>query len=484
MALFLEGVKFVRPSNSRFLAVEPTGLHKKPGQFVVQRMGLVQSAHVSVHPRAARTQQLKALNFRIVGADLAEDYSFLGKEGFNFSIERLVAGERKSVLFRANSLLDLLHTGAAKIFSNVRRRAVEFEQVSYSQAINNDHNLGAGTTNYDIRQSEVSDKGWRRSESGTNANPNTAIRGDGRWYLPMQFWSGQQNPDAVSVKGPIFGFSTLGSRELRTHVDNLFPERVDPPNNSNEWNAIFNYVNLLGTISNLGGQIIANPRRLDSGGWANRAWVGTTSPLVRGLRNISFHPLTPLADLVNFVDDIINNRPFDIAVLGSALLGNVPLLLTGGTNTSVGFAGIVTIGIQPIPNLNFSATVGSAGNITRSASEEAYSYSQFLNRSFGENRAVSYGEEGNQNRKVLRKEVPDTERQRIKGAEVMWQGALADIITGSIPLNITLPATAGKMHFRTSDDDSLRVRFGSGVGQSISVDFWFDLNEEMIKDDH
>ena len=65
----------------------------------------------------------------------------------------------------------------------------------------------------------------------------------------------------------------------------------------------------------------------------------------------------------------------------------------------------------------------------------------------------------------------------------MWQGKLADIITGSIPLNFTLPATAGKAHFRTSDD-SLRVRFGSGVGRSLSVDFWFDLTEEIIRDDN
>ena len=86
-------------------------------------------------------------------------------------------------------------------------------------------------------------------------------------------------------------------------------------------------------------------------------------------------------------------------------------------------------------------------------------------------------------RLITRKEVPDTDRQRVKGAEVMWQGEVVDIITGSIPLNFTLPATAGKMHFRTADD-SLRVRFGSGVGRSTSVDFWFDIDEEIVKDDY
>ena len=65
----------------------------------------------------------------------------------------------------------------------------------------------------------------------------------------------------------------------------------------------------------------------------------------------------------------------------------------------------------------------------------------------------------------------------------MWQGELVDIITGAIPLNFTLPASASKMHFRTTDD-SLRVRFGSGVGKSITVDFWFDITEEVVGDDY
>jgi hypothetical protein len=65
----------------------------------------------------------------------------------------------------------------------------------------------------------------------------------------------------------------------------------------------------------------------------------------------------------------------------------------------------------------------------------------------------------------------------------MWQDKIQDIITGSIPLNFTLPATATKMNFRTADD-SLRVRFNSGFSPSIQVDFWFELTEETIKDDN
>ena len=64
----------------------------------------------------------------------------------------------------------------------------------------------------------------------------------------------------------------------------------------------------------------------------------------------------------------------------------------------------------------------------------------------------------------------------------MWQSEIADIITGTIPLNFTLPATAGKLYPTT--DDSLRVRLGSGVGSSVSVDIWFDIVEEYIKDDY
>ena len=177
-------------------------------------MKLVQSAHVSVHPRAARSQQVRTLNFRIIGPNLAEDYALLGNEGFNFSIERFVAGERKSVLFRANSLMDLLHTGAAKIFSNARRRAVEFQKSEIYPAYENDFikyrvpgefEVDGGikfTPNYEKRYSESRLEGWRRSETGEN------VEGHEKWI-------GRSRPGK---------FESFGTQELRTHSQILFPE--------------------------------------------------------------------------------------------------------------------------------------------------------------------------------------------------------------------------------------------------------------------
>ena len=96
---------------------------------------------------------------------------------------------------------------------------------------------------------------------------------------------------------------------------------------------------------------------------------------------------------------------------------------------------------------------------------------------------VSYSDEGRQNRIVTHKEVPGTDVQRVRGAEVLWQGEAVDILSGAIPLNFMLPATADKNPARTFDD-SFRIRFGSGVGSSVSVDVWFDIVEELIRDDH
>jgi hypothetical protein len=142
-----------------------------------------------------------------------------------------------------------------------------------------------------------------------------------------------------------------------------------------------------------------------------------------------------------------------------------------------------SVGINPYPVIQYQTTFGSQGSITRQAADAGYSYSQYQNDSYDQGHNYTRTDGGEMKRVITRREVPDTDRQRIKGGEVMWQGELVDIITGAIPLNFILPATAGKMHFRTADD-SLRVRFGSGVGKSTSVDFWFDIIEETIKDDY
>jgi hypothetical protein len=255
-AQWTEGIKFSRPSSGRYFAVELTKLASgPPAHIVLQNIQFVQSAHVSVQCRAARTQQVKAVHFRIIGKNLADDYATLGQDGFNFAVEWYSAGQRKSVLFQANSMLDLLHGGAARMFSNTRRRGVEFENVALNRSIDADPALGGGQKSFEIRRSQTVYDGWRRSETGSNdgakAGDGTVVKGKNEWYGSMQYWNGQQNPDAASATGRTFSFSTLGNREIRTHSDNVFPERVDAGNNSNEWNAMRAYLNALGAAATL-----------------------------------------------------------------------------------------------------------------------------------------------------------------------------------------------------------------------------------------
>jgi hypothetical protein len=495
-AQWTEGIKFSRPSSGRYFAVELTNIASgRPASIVLKNIEFVQSAHVSVQCRAARTQQVKAVHFRIIGKNLADDYAALGQDGFNLAVEWFAAGQRKSVLFQANSMLDLLHGGAARMFANTRRRGVEFENVAFNGSIDADPVLGGGQKSFEIRRGQTAYDGWRRAETGSNrldhnTGDGTVVKGKNEWYGGMPHWNGEQNPDAASASGRTFSFSTLGNREIRTHSDNVFPERIDAGNNSNEWNAIRSYLNTLGVLGSIGlggfvqHQLVPDTVRLGSHGWTTRAWSGlSTVPTVTGQRTLAVNPLTTLVKLTNFIDDIVNHRPFDPAIFGTFVLGNLPLILSGGGNSSLTTGIGASLGIQPTPTINFTYTVGSFGNVSMAASEENYSYAQSRNRAFEESRTVSYSDEGRQNRVVTHKEVAGTDAQRVRGAEVLWQGEAVDILSGTIPLNFILPATADKSPARTFDD-SLRVRIGSGVGSSVSVDIWFDLVEELVRDDH
>jgi hypothetical protein len=498
-AQWTEGIKFSKPSSGRYFAVEITNLSSgPPASVVLKNLEFVQSAHIFVQSRAARVQQVKAVHFRLVGKNLADDYATLGQDGFNFSVEWLSGGQTKAQLFRANSLFDLLHGGSARLYSNSRRRGVEFENVAFNAATDAAPNLGGGHKSYEIRSSQTYSDGWRRAETGSNkfngtAADGTVVKGKNAWYGAMPHWNGEPNPDTASATGKVFSFSTLGNREIRTHSENVFPERIDPGNNSNEWNAMRAYLNSLGTLGSLGlggfvqHQLVPDTVRLGSSGWNVRGWSGLAEvPLVTGQRTFAVNPLASLVKLTNLIDDIANNRPFDPTIFGALLLGNIPLLLSGGGNSSMSVSPVgigVSIGIEPTPTINFTYTVGSFGNVSVAASEENYSYAQSRNRAFDEGRLVSYSEEGNQNRIVTHKEVPGTDAQRVRGAEILWQGQAADILCGTIPLNFTLAATADKNPARTFDD-LLRIRLGSGVGSSLSVDFWFDIDEEFVRDDY
>ena len=97
---------------------------------------------------------------------------------------------------------------------------------------------------------------------------------------------------------------------------------------------------------------------------------------------------------------------------------------------------------------------------------------------------VGYSDEGRQNRIVTHKEVPGTDVQRVRGAEVLWQGEAVDILSGAIPLNFMLPATTNETQRAHL---IIRYRIASVAGSGfrlVSVDVWFDIVEELIRDDH
>jgi len=437
-----DGIKFKKVSTSKYFAIEFTNLSEDVGQIVVKSLKYIQSAHVSISSRAAKTQRIKNLQFRIIGKGIADDYSRLGEEGFSFNIERQTAGKRGDVLFKANSLMDLLHNGVGKIFSNSRRRAVEFEKAEYNDTVN--QTQGENKPNFSLQE------GWRKSETGKNVHSNND-------------W----------VNKPQSDFRNYNNQTTRTKNELIYPD-------SWKFNRMRTWFDAIAEKAGKKSMWIPDKEDIPDLWIDNDIWRGVSKNKlkIRGLRFVSANPLaftnTDLLD--NGFEEAFNN------------LTNTGLLkFTGGASSSlgislsaafyVGLSASSNIGINPYPSILFQASYGDQGLIVLQAVETGYSFSQFKNQDYNQ---FSSGE---MKRKITHAEVPETDKQRMKGAEVMWQDELVDIITGTVPLNFDLPATASKMYFRTSDD-TLRVRFGNGIGKTVSVDFWFDINEEIIKDDY
>jgi hypothetical protein len=459
----LKGIPFRKTSTAKYFALEFTNTGQKAGQVAIHSLQMIRSANVSVQPRPAKTQQVKAMHYRIIGSELADDFSKLGNEGFNFSIDRVSAGQTKNVLYSAMSLLDLLHTGGARIQSNVRRRAVEFEKSVTTED-------GVINSNFEKRKSFQNSNGWRSNETGQGVNGN-------------EF----DNNSGITIK-PIKSFENFGNQENRTHSELLFPTNEGP------WAFLKNYFGLISDITLRGfikpQDVLFSTNNLHHGGWLNKHWRGISQQELKilGLNNVSTSPfsnLRALNDLINATSEIDN--PLDlVATITELLAGGLASIPTGGANSSISISpgGVgISLGLQPYPSFSHAVTYGSSGNIAKQAFETGYSFGQLLARSADVIENKSIIQEGEMKRIITRREVPNTDKERVRGAEVMWQDKIQDIITGSVPLNFTLPATATKMNFRTADD-SLRVRFNSGFSPSIQVDFWFELTEETIKDDN
>ena len=414
------------------------------------------------------------------------------------------------MLFKANSLLDLLHSGGAKIYGNGRRRAVEFEKTEYNEDIN--EQMGEHGEDFEVRYSEMRLDGWRRSETGD------AIE---------RPWNVSDHPleSRYGIDGTPGRFENYGNQQVRANTQHLFPDVSDE-----HWQSAAIYANGMSFLYD--GVDIVNavltgtdrallirtynqtdhndtPALVFADGW-ERMWrgIGDLGQLkVTGVLSVNQSPYGFLVTAADALKDIVvaftsNQNVLDLIGNLGRLSGTLGLLaaafgpgaglmfpalngLSLGVSIQPGGLG-ATLGSTPgsyLPAVTQNATYGRQGSIIRQASQTGYTYSQYLVSNYDDGKSLTKPIAGEIKRKVTRREVAGTDTERVKGAEVMWQNQLVDIITGSVPLNFTLPATASKMHHRTADE-SLRVRFGSGVGKSISVDFWFDLIEEVIHDDY
>ena len=546
-------IRFKRASNQQYFEIELENLGTQPGNAVIYSAELIQSAHITLHPKLSRRLQVSRMHFRIVGSDLVEDYAQIGTHGFNFSIERLSGGQPIQQLIAIRSLADLMQSGMARIMSNSRRRAIEFEKSNSYLYTEEDgprtspHAKAfpeeANRHNYESRYVQTKNGGWSKVESG----------------------------EGVTIGDNPIGES-YASQEVRTHIEHLYPYTngfspdpkysvpglIDVNDVSTPWEAAANYLNIghgfftdtIGTIGDwfigensalIPGPDLVNEQPANPLGSNFEAyWKGLVPPeepekipIVAGMKNVSMSPFSPIAiahegvtklytglyqgwqALVNTHNTVFNPSssndnepppPFDLAALiniggdmaqagqlwtalvppatPAGVLGAIGFNAGNGFNLggSLGFIGGVSTGSNLItPGFTYSHSFGSQGTITKSASKTGYMKSETVRETIDEGLVETLIQGSEHKRIVERRAVPDTDKKRIKGAEIMWQKELKDIILGTVPLNISFPAMAERSAIPV--DEALRVRFGNGIGEDIEADFWFEISETEVRDD-
>ncbi len=514
----LKGIPFKKISTSKYFAIEFTNTGERNGQVALNSLQLMRSAHVSVQPRAAKTQQVKAMHYRLIGPELADDFSKLGNEGFNFSIDRVTAGQTKNVLYSAMSLLDLLHTGNARIQSNIRRRAAEFEMVENFREIPkkyegeeqdyeikkiNDADDFTGP-NFEKRETDNDNTAWRSIESGKDVNWsfNKGRPGDKIPGFLFESFSGTEirsRTEQISTLGDALAteYNTL-TQNIKDIVDGVLPNII--PANS--------IINVITASQN----VFLNNTQTALWKPFEHFEFGNNIPPIDGIQTLNVPPyylrnIKLLTSLLGLLNGVVNPPEDDAEPSSQQLAINVAaideviaeLSLINGLSVGYNFGGNAGVSLGPVnggisggysfginSNLTSSirnSTTGSTGSIVLTGQETKNSVNRSKQVGYDNNRSYTESNESEQKRIVTRRELVNRDNERVRGAEVMWQDTIQDIITGSIPLNFTLPATATKMNFRTADD-ALRIRFNSGFSPSIQVDFWFELTEEIIRDDY
>jgi hypothetical protein len=466
--------RFARITSTRYLAIVLTCL-SDGGIIALDRIELIQSSRVAVTTRVSRNRRVHAMHYRIIGPELASDYAKLGDRGFSFAVEVHVDGQRKDVLYQANSLLDLLQVGSARLLGN-HRRLEPVREISRETATTD---VGS----WERRHVDTSSFGWRQSETGDGV----------RWP------AGRPYPPPAGQ-----GFRVFGTQETRTHTEHIGHRGVE-----GYWEDVADFYRELGQLTDLdtSGIVPAPPadNRLTrtSATWEPRVWGGMVVPTVEGLFNLTVPPVWLAPEMVTdafeaakaiaqaFQGDLSNLSDADLNTLLNGLFASAWMLNGLSPSISVTPVGVgVGISVHAVmPTMNRSSTTGSIGTIAKQGNRVGYSYARYLDRNYqGSGVYTEYSGEkdgiGGEIRRTLIREPnqPGTEMQRRKGAEVVWQDQRQDIVIGSIPLGISLPAIASRLY--STSDIAVMVRFGGGMGGETLMDVWFDVDEEVIRDDY
>ncbi|MCA8933475.1 MAG: hypothetical protein KDA49_13445, partial [Rhodospirillaceae bacterium] len=384
-------LRFTRPTLARWLAVAITWLGPAKGHVILTRLHARQSAHVAVAARRGHTQKVRALGFRIIGDRLADDYAALGDQPFSLVVEHAVGGDAKAVLFEANSLVDLVRQPGVRLFAN-QRYLETVRDVSQESA-------GILDTSYERRRSESGSYGWRRSETGKEAN----------WVVP----AGAQLDGATDVSNG--DFRVEQASETRSHNAHLGgPSVADQVRSTIEdlgeiiMGADWELPDAVDTFLTVGAASTAL-----SSGWDD-LWTCLLQDSqqiadlleIKGLRNFSAPAYSYPATFVEAVAGVLANPlgtgEDDLAAMitSNPVLGPMYAIqgLSVGTNLGASFNKGVGVGIPPItfsgggalssgvsisaspqlPTLVHTSTTGSAGTITLQTSRQACAYTQML----------------------------------------------------------------------------------------------------------
>jgi hypothetical protein len=168
-----------------------------------------------------------------------------------------------------------------------------------------------------------------------------------------------------------------------------------------------------------------------------------------------------------------------LTVLGTSTIGGFSVS-GGGQAIAGGSISFSSPGVW-VPQLTHSSLAGTSGQIAKSASRAMTSVSQATSDGYDHTIVRSEVESGSSSRTVTtERQLDQGEQRRATGPQVRWRGRYVDIITGSIPVGVTLPSPRAETY--DDLDQSISVEFDN-IAADIEVDIWFDVTEHIVPDE-